>query len=218
MMSFIPKELLSKRMWLQLTLGFSSGTPLLATGSTLQAWMTDSGVDLALISLYSLVSQPYSLKFLWAPVFDAFKISKLGRRRGWMLTTQLLLALSLAFFAFWDPAQNPIWIAACAFLVAFTSASQDIVCDAYRRDILQDNELGLGSAVFVNGYRLGLLFSGAFALSIADSIGWSNVYLLLAASTLVGIASSLYADEPKHDKPTAQTKTWRVVIDSLKGY
>lgn len=183
----------SWRMLVTFFLGVSSGIPLLVTGSTLQAWMTDEDVNLAVIGLFSLVGLPYTAKFLWAPFMDRYVPPFLGRRRGWMLITQILLMLAIGAFSFVTPAESPWVVAFLAVLVSFFSASQDIVVDAYRRELLQDEELGLGSSLAVNGYRIGMLISGSFALFLADRIPWNYVYLLLAVSLLIGIITTCLA-------------------------
>ncbi len=126
------RQLFSPRMLVAFLMGFACGVPLLLTGSVLQAWMTEEGVDLTVIGLYSLVGLPYTLKFLWAPVFDRFTLPLFGRRRGWMLVTQVCLILALVGLGLTDPAQSPWLVARAAFVVTFLSASQDIVVDAYR--------------------------------------------------------------------------------------
>ncbi len=177
-------------------LGISSGLPLLLIGSTLQAWMTDEKVDLKLIGLFSLVGVPYTFKFAWAPLMDRYVPRFLGRRRGWILITQILLALSVASLSFVSPAQGPGRVALLAVIIAFFSASQDIVFDAYRREVLSDQELGLGSSMGVNGYRIGMLISGAFALYLADQTTWHQVYLILAAIFLIFGIFTILAPNP----------------------
>src|SRR5262249_35584186 len=157
--------------------GISSGLPLLMTASTLQAWMSDEGISLKVIGLLSLVQTPYTLKFLWSPVMDRYVPQFLGRRRGWIFICQILLALTVARLALLSPAANPWQVGLFAVLIAFFSASQDIVIDAYRREILPDEQLGLGSSMAVTGYRIGMLISGALALLMADRIPWRFVYL-----------------------------------------
>ncbi|MDD5035386.1 MAG: AmpG family muropeptide MFS transporter, partial [Methylococcaceae bacterium] len=149
----------SGRMTLAFLMGFYGGLPLLLTGSVLQAWMKESGLDLATIGLFAMAGLPYTLKFLWAPVFDRYRISGLGRRRGWLMLAQILLAAAIAGLAFANPAENPLILAATAMLVAFFSASQDTLIDAYRRESLSDVEQGLGASLYVNGYRLGMLLA-----------------------------------------------------------
>ena len=177
-------------------LGISSGMPLLVTGSTLQAWMTDEKVNLAVIGMFSLVGLPYTVKFLWSPFLDRYIPPFLGRRRGWMLICQILLMLAIGSFYLVRPAESPWIVAILAVIVSFFSASQDIVIDAYRRELLRDEELGLGASFASNGYRIGMLISGAFALFLADRIPWNYVYLLLAASLFIGIITSFLGPNP----------------------
>jgi PAT family beta-lactamase induction signal transducer AmpG len=179
-----------------LPLGFASGLPLALTAGTLQAWLTVEGVDLKTIGIFTLVGLPYTLKFLWAPFMDRIVPPWLGRRRGWMLLTQLCVALGLALMAMTNPRTHPEWLAAYAVLVAFLSASLDIVFDAYRTDTLQPHERGLGAAVWVNGYRIALLVAGAGALWLADSVGWQTTYLAMAAVMLAGAAIIILSPEP----------------------
>jgi len=193
----ISRAVISGRMLVALLMGFSSGLPLLLTGSVLQAWMTDEGVDLGTIGLFALVGLPYTLKFLWAPLTDRYCFPFFGRRRGWLITIQLALVLSIAGLGWTQPAQTPFTVAVVAWLLAFFSASQDIVIDAYRRESLADNELGLGSALYVNGYRIGMLLASGGGLIMADLIGFSMVYQFMALIMLVGILTTLFAPEPE---------------------
>ncbi len=183
-------------MLVVLFLGFSSGIPLALTGGTLQAWMASLHVDLALIGVFSLVGLPYTLKFLWAPMMDRYVPPFLGRRRGWMVMSQFALVIALVSMAFSDPVQSPLILAVFALLVAFASASQDIVVDAYKTELLDPTEFGMGAATANVGYRLALLFSGAFALILSDQISWRAIYLIMAASVGIGIATSFLAPEP----------------------
>lgn len=200
-------QLLSPRMLVAFLMGFTCGVPLLLTSSVLQAWMTELKVDLSVIGLYSLVGLPYTLKFLWAPVFDRFTLPLFGRRRGWMLVVQLLLVLALVGLGLTDPAQTPWLVALAAFVVTFLSASQDIVIDAYRREDLSDNQLGLGSSLYVNGYRVGMLLAGSGGLILADYLAFSQVYLLMAGSLLVGVVTTLLCREPALTKGTPRNFT-----------
>jgi PAT family beta-lactamase induction signal transducer AmpG len=187
----------SRRIFFVLLLGFSSGIPLALTGSTLQAWMASEGVDLAVIGVFSLVGLPYAVKYLWAPVMDRFIPPFLGRRRGWMLVTQAALVLAVTAMAFSSPSVAPGFLAVLSLLVAFFSASQDIVVDAWRTEVLAPEELGPGAGVHILGYRVAMLTSGAVALILADRMPWRLVYLLMAGSLAVGIAASLLAPEPE---------------------
>ena len=185
-----------RKMAAILLLGFASGLPLWLTARTLQAWMTVEGVDLTLIGLFALVTLPYSLKFLWAPVLDRYVPPFLGRRRGWMVITQVLLMLSIGAMGLIDPQRSLQLLAFNAVLIAFFSASQDIVYDAYKIDVLEERELGAGAAIGVLGYRIALLVTGSLAFVLADQMPWNVVYMLMALLMLVGIGASLWAPEP----------------------
>ncbi|WP_016879842.1 MFS transporter [Chlorogloeopsis fritschii PCC 9212] len=191
----------SRKMAALLLLGFASGLPLLLIGNTLKAWMTVEKVDLAAIGWFSLASLPYSLKFLWSPFLDRFTPPFLGRRRGWLLITQIALIIAIAFMAFQQPKQALQLLAINAVVIAFLSATQDIASDAYRTDVLTELEMGAGAAVFILGYRIALLIAGALALILADRIPWSSVYLLMAGVMIIGILGSLFAPEPKEITP-----------------
>jgi PAT family beta-lactamase induction signal transducer AmpG len=189
-------SLLNRRLGVMLPLGFVSGLPLALTAGTLQAWLAAEEVDLKTIGVFTLVGLPYTVKFLWAPLMDRVVPPWFGRRRGWMLLTQLCVAIGLGLMATTGPRAHPEWLAACAVLVAYCSASLDIVFDAYRTDTLHAHERGLGAAVWVNGYRLALLVAGSGALVMADSIGWRSTYFLMAAVMLAGLATILLSPEP----------------------
>jgi PAT family beta-lactamase induction signal transducer AmpG len=188
-----------------LILGFSSGLPLPLTGGTLQAWLTMTGVDLRTIGIFSLVGLPYTLKFLWSPLMDRFAPPWLGRRRGWMILTQMCLLLGIAVMGFISPRHAPLMLASIAVFVAFISASQDIVVDAYRTDVLRDPERGLGAATFVTGYRIAMLVGGALALIMSDHISWQYTYLFMAMLMAAGMAGTFFGREP--DKKVMPPKT-----------
>jgi PAT family beta-lactamase induction signal transducer AmpG len=189
------KTIFSRRMLVSFIMGFACGLPLLLTITVLQAWMKEEGVDLTVIGFMSLVGLPYTLKFLWAPVMDRFTLPFLGRRRGWLLTAQTALICAIAGLALADP-KDPWMIAVAAFFVTFFSASQDIVVDAYRREDLADNELGLGSSLYVNGYRVGMLLASGGGLIMADHISFSMVYMIMAVCMLPGVLTTLFTPEP----------------------
>jgi PAT family beta-lactamase induction signal transducer AmpG len=191
----------NKRIALMLPLGFASGLPLALTSGTLQAWLAVSGVDLKTIGIFTLVGLPYSVKFLWAPLMDRITLPWLGRRRGWMLLTELVVAAGLALMGLVGTDSGPHWLGVVAVAVAFMSASLDIVFDAYRTDVLLPAERGFGAAVWVNGYRLALLLASAGALVMADHIGWRGTYLTLAGLMAAGVATILLSPNP----PTAGT-------------
>lgn len=178
-------------------MGFASGLPLLLTGSVLQAWLRESRVDLTSIGLFALVGLPYTLKFLWSPLFDRYALPLLGRRRGWLALMQACLAVALFGLSFSHPAPGSLLgVSIAALLVAFFSASQDIVIDAYRRESLSDLELGFGSAMYVNGYRIGMLLAGGGGLMLADLMTFAQTYQLLALVMTSSILITLIAREP----------------------
>ena len=209
-MNDLLRAILSKKMLIIMLTGFSSGLPLLLIGSTLQAWMKESGVDLTLIGIFSLVGLPYTLKFLWAPLLDRYVPLHLGRRRSWMLIAQVMLGISIAAIGFSDPLSSPALVALLAFLVAFFSASQDIVLDAYRREFLADEELGLGSSLYINGYRIAMLVAGAGALALSDQVPWKIVYFAMSAFMVVGILTTLFA--PEGDSTVAPPRSLREAV------
>jgi PAT family beta-lactamase induction signal transducer AmpG len=184
-------------MLMALLMGFASGLPLLLTGSVLQAWMKIESVDLTTIGLFALVGLPYTLKFVWAPIFDRFALPFLGRRRGWIFLAQLCLIFSLLYLSVQQPTISITGIAIAALLVTFFSASQDIVIDAYRRETLSDNEQGLGASLYVNGYRIGMLLASAGGLILAGFISFSAVYQVMAFVMLLASIPTLFAAEPE---------------------
>jgi len=190
----------SRRIAVMILLGLSSGLPLALTSGTLQAWMAVDGVNLRTIGIFSLVGLPYTLKFLWSPLMDRFAPpwfrARLGRRRGWILITQFVLLAGIFSMGLVPPKEAPGIMAALALCVAFFSASQDIVVDAYRTDTLREKERGIGSAVFVTGYRIGMIFSGALAMIMSDRIGWQYTYFIMAGLMTIGMLTTLISPEP----------------------
>ncbi len=207
----------SRRMFIALLMGFVCGLPLLLTGSVLQAWMTDEQVDLATIGLFALVGLPYTLKFLWAPVLDRYRLPLLGRRRGWLLLAQLALIGGLLGLAATRPAQEPLAVALAALLVTFFSATQDIVVDAYRRETLADEELGLGASLYVFGYRAGMLLASGGGLILADYMPFPQVYVIMAFLMGIGLATTLWAPEPAVP-PGTPVRLKEAVIDPFVEY
>jgi PAT family beta-lactamase induction signal transducer AmpG len=177
-------------------LGFASGLPLYLTSRTLQAWMRIEGVDLATIGVFSLTALPYSLKWIWAPLMDRYVPPFLGRRRGWLIVMQVALLVAIAAMALQDPRRGLHLLAVNAIAIALFSASQDVVIDAYRADVLAEREMGAGAAIWVVGYRVGLLATGALAFLLADRMPWPLVHLVLAALMLIGIAGTIVGPEP----------------------
>lgn len=189
----------NRRMLTTLLLGFSGGLPLALVGSTMQAWLAKSAMDVALIGQFALIGYPYALKFLWAPFMDNKALPFLGLRRGWMAVSQVGLFLcTWAMGSIGNPSQTTMLFAALAFLLAFFSASQDIVIDAYRTEIIEDEaELGAGASTYITGYRIATLVSGGLALGLAEHIGWKHVYYSMAIVNLIGLATILCSKEPK---------------------
>lgn len=193
-------------------LGFASGLPLYLTSRTLQAWMRVEHVDLTTIGLFSLVALPYSLKWVWAPLIDRYVPPFLGRRRGWLVITQIGLVLAIAAMALQDPRLGLRLLAVNALLIAFFSASQDLVIDAYRTDVLSERETGAGAAIWVTGYRVALLATGALAFVLADRMPWPMVYLALSALMAIGIGAAVWAPEPPQAEPSPATFADAVVL------
>lgn len=195
-------------------LGFASGLPfnLIGNGKAFQAWMTASGVDLTSIGLFSLIGLPYSLKFLWAPVLDRYVPPFLGRRRGWLLITQVLLLIGIAAMSLRDPTTGLRALAFNAILIAVFSASQDIAGDAYRTDVLDDRELGAGAAIWVLGYRVALLVTGSVSFILAETLSWGTVYALLSLLMIVGIVVTFLAPEPEQKDAPPKSLTEAVTL------
>ena len=210
-------DIFSRKMLVSLLMGFSSGLPLAMTGGTMQAWLKEAGVDLTTIGLFAFVGTPYTLKFLWSPIFDRFTLPFLGRRRGWLLIMQIALAATLAIMGMQDPVSNISLFAVMALLVSFFSASQDIVIDAYRREDLDEEELGLGSSLYIGGYRFAMMLSGGGALVMAQWGSWSTVYFAMAATAGACVLVTLLTPEPKME--TAAPHSFKEsVVDPFLDY
>lgn len=190
----------TKPLLVILLLGFFSGLPLALTGATLSAWLFEAKVDISSIGLFGVVALPYTLKFLWSPVIDGVSLPWLqrclGRRRSWLLVIQCVLAATLALLALTGPEEHALATACAAVVVAFASASQDIVIDAYRVELLPADAQGQGAAMIQLGYRVGMLVSGAGALYLATYLGWSGTYMVMAVIAATGMLVTLLADEP----------------------
>src|ERR1700683_5864819 len=225
---------LQRRVLIVLLLGFSSGLPLALSGSTLLVWMRESGVDLGTSGLFALVGRPDTLKFLWATLTDALHVpfftKTFGRRRGWLVFSQLLLIVSILLLALTDPARSPLFVALGALLVAAMSSTQDIVVDAFRVESLPESEQAAGMASYVAAYRIGMLVSTAGALFMVsgfESTGldhhaaWRAGYAVMAALVLIGVATTLFAAEPEKsaqaDAVHARESSLRRVIEAAVG-
>ena len=204
-MKSIFKIFTSYKMLIMLVMGFASGLPLALTRTVLQAWMKTEKIDISTIGLFSLVAVPYSLKFLWSPLIDRYVPPFLGRRRGWILIFQVALIIFISALGFSDPKVNLSLVAFFATCLAFFSASQDIAIDAYKIEVLEEEELGIGSSLNTMGYRIGMIVSGSLALILSDHIPMSKVYLLMAACLLIGVLASLFGPEPKNQPAPPKT-------------
>jgi len=191
--------LLNRKMVTCIFLGFTSGLPLYVLIQLVPAWLRSHEVDLATIGLFALVGLPYTCKFLWSPVMDRFKLPFLGRRRGWALITQFGLIFSIAALGQFDPSASLQAIVVTVCIISLCGASQDIVIDAYRRELLADDELGTGTSFFVNAYRLSSLVPGSLALILSDILPWSTVYWVTALFMLVGILTTFIIKEVSDD-------------------
>ena len=206
----IRKILFNKHMLICILTGFSSGLPLYILISLLPAWLRSENVDLKVIGLFALIQLPFTWKFLWAPLFDRY-IPPLGRRRGWLFIWQTALILTIPGFGVFHPTLDLWTIAYLATLVAFFSASQDIVMDAYRRELLLDNELGLGNAIHVNAYKIAGLIPGSLSLILADHMPWDSVFIITALFMIPGITMTLFVSEPILKNGTPKTLRAAVV-------
>jgi MFS transporter, PAT family, beta-lactamase induction signal transducer AmpG len=203
--------LFNRKMLACIFLGFTSGMPLYVLISLVPAWLRSNDVNLATIGLFALIGLPYTWKFVWSPLMDRYKLPFLGRRRGWALLTQLVLLLAIGVLGQFDPSTSLQVIVAVVFVVALFGASQDIVIDAYRRELLADDELGTGTSIFVNAYRLSGLVPGSLALILADHQPWTVVFWVTGAFMLVGIVTTLMIREVSDDALAPHTLREAVV-------
>jgi len=192
--------LLNRHMLICIFQGFSSGMPLYVLIQLIPAWLRTEGVDLATIGLFALVTLPYTWKFLWAPFLDRFSLPFLGRRRGWTLASQCLLLLCITQFGGVDPSVNLTAVAWLVFLTSLFSATQDIVLDAYRREMLADDELGTGNSIFINAYRVSSLVPGSLAFVLADLLPWATVFWLVGLFMCVGIITTFLVPETSDER------------------
>ena len=206
---------MNKRLFIVFLLGFSSGLPLSLLTTTLQAWYSVSGMSVLATGMLSLVGLPYLYRMFWGPILDRYALCPLGRRRSWMLLTQLMLLLGFNGFAWLSPIESPQWMAFFALILALISATQDIAVDAQRTEFLPIHEHGMGASLAVFGYRIGLLVSGGMALVLAQHIGWATTYRLMGAAMLIGVFATLWSDEPRV-APQAPVSLMQSYITPLK--
>jgi PAT family beta-lactamase induction signal transducer AmpG len=215
------RAFLNKRMLICVFLGFTSGLPLFTLIYLVQAWLRTEGVNLKEIGLFALIQFPYTWKFIWAPLMDRY-VPRLpgwrpGRRRGWMIVTQLLVGVAIGALGFISPKQEIWTVAALTALVAFFGASQDIAIDAFRRELLADTEQGLGNAVFVNAYKIAALIPGSLGLILADHLPWSTVFMVTAAFMVPGVVLTLVVKEPEiHGTPPKNLRD--AIIDPFREF
>jgi PAT family beta-lactamase induction signal transducer AmpG len=209
--------ILNKRMLICVFTGFASGMPLYVLFQLVPVWLREGGVSLVEIGLFSLIGIPYTWKFLWAPLMDRYVPPFLGRRRGWMFLAQIALVFSIGVLGAFEPAQSTWLVAALAVAVAFFSASQDVVLDAYRREILSDTELGIGNAIHVQAYRISSLIPGSLSLILADMLPWSTVFWITAGFMFIGVIMCLMISEPVSELPVA-TNFRQAMISPFNEY
>lgn len=212
-------SLFNSRLVATLFLGFASGLPLTLTSTTLQAWLTQSNVSLMQIGSISLLGWPYIFKFLWAPLMDQFKLPFFGKRKGWIIITQFILSLSIFALANVNPSENLSFLFSMAVMVAVFSASQDIAIDAYRTNVLQSPERGLGATYFVFAYRMGMLVAGGLALIFADHIGWKYTYEIMAGLILLSLVPTMMAppvEDISHESNNILQTTWASLANILQ--
>jgi PAT family beta-lactamase induction signal transducer AmpG len=208
-MMSIWQQLFTRRMLICVFTGFASGLPLYLLLNLVPAWLRTEHIDLKVIGAFALIQFPYTWKFLWSPLLDRYVLPILGRRRGWMMLTQVALLAVIASLGGFSPQKDLEIIIMLATLLALLSATQDIALDAYRRELLLDNELGLGNAVHVNAYRIAGLIPGSFSLILADHLPWNIVFIITALFMLPGIVMTLLVNEP----PSVNTpKTLRAAV------
>ena len=210
------RAIFNRRMLICLFTGFASGLPLYLLISLVPAWLRTEGVSLKDIGLFALIGLPYTWKFFWAPVLERFQLPFLGRRRGWMLLTQVALFFCIAYLPFFDTGSELLLIAGLCALIALFSATQDIVIDAYRRELLPDEELGLGNALHINAYRIAGLIPGSLALILADHLPWQEVFPITAAFMGVAVAMTLAIGEPTH--PPAPASLRDAVVSPFREF
>ncbi|WGE50848.1 AmpG family muropeptide MFS transporter [Actinobacillus equuli subsp. haemolyticus] len=212
------RQIFTKNMLLCIYTGFCSGLPLFVLIQLMPAWFTSANLDIKTIAAFTLTSLPYTWKFLWAALLDRYFPPFLGRRRSWIFLSQLGLLVILAGFGFFDPVADIGIITVLSVILAFLSATQDIVVDAYRREILSDNELGLGNSIHVNAYRIAGLIPGGLSLFLADHYPWQTVFIITAAFMLPCLFVTLFAREPQSTPIDKSKPFYMVFVDPFKEF
>lgn len=214
----IKTALLNRRMLICIFTGFSSGLPLYLLIQLVPGWLRDEGVGLAEIGFFTLIGLPYTWKFIWSPLLERFQPKFLGRRRGWMILSQISLLLTISMLGFLNPTTQLLTIAYLCAAIAFLSATQDIALDAYRRELLPDRELGIGNSIHINAYRIAGLIPGALSLVLADHLPWSTVFIITACFMCVGIGLTLSIKEPAHSSPPPMTMRQAVTVPFIEFF
>ncbi len=211
------QSIFNRRILICCFTGFASGLPFYVLLQLVPAWLRTEGIGLKEIGFFTLVQLPYVWKFLWAPLLDRYSLPFLGRRRGWLLTTQVVLLIAIVVLGIWSPKEQLQVVMAVAFVVAAWSATLDIVLDAYRRELLPDRELGLGNSVHVQAYRVSSLVPAALGLILADHFAWASVFAVMAMFVGVGIVLTLLVPEAV-EKPNAPTRLATALVEPFREY
>ncbi len=214
----LTEVLVNKRMLISILNGFAAGLPMYFLVQLIPAWLRDQEVDLKTIGFFGFVLVPYSFKYLWAPILDRYTPPFLGRRRGWMLITQIALFIFMASLATMNPKHNIDLILYAGLAIAFFSATQDIVLDAYRRELLPDEELGLGNSYYANAYRISGFVSGGLGLILADFIPWSLVFIIISAFMAIGVFQTLWISEIISEDQAPKTIKEAVILPFVEFF
>lgn len=209
----------SWQMLAMFAFGFASGFPFYIVKDVLKAWMTDANVDLTTIGIFSAVTMPYTLKFIWSPLMDRYVPPFFGRRRGWILMAQIGLLVGICLLGQFNPHHQLLWIGLIAVAIAFFGASQDIALDAFRREYLRDEELGFGTGVWMNAWRLGMYVSVGIAFFLADTgVDWDSIHVVLAVMMLIGIVTTVVVSEPPVNTPPPGSMRDAVILPFLEFF
>ncbi|MCO6550865.1 MAG: AmpG family muropeptide MFS transporter [Gilliamella sp.] len=199
------KTIFTTKMLICIFTGFASGLPFYLLLQLLPAWLESDGINIKTIGAFSLTQIPYIFKFIWSPLMDNISLFNLGRRRGWMLGSQIILIFSIAILGFFSPSLNIWLIATICFIIALFSATQDIALDAFRRELLLDKELGLGNSIHTNAYRIAGLVPGSLSLILSNTLPWNSVFIITALFMLPAIIMTLLVKEPINQSPQNHT-------------
>jgi MFS transporter, PAT family, beta-lactamase induction signal transducer AmpG len=222
-LSELPKKsflslILNRKMLVTLLLGFSSGLPYLLIAGTLKIWLADAKVDITTIGFFSWVGAVFSFKFLWSPLVDRYSFFGIGRRKFWIILSQVATMLGLMFLGTLDPTTSIQLMAAVCVWVAFFSATQDIAIDAFRSEYLDKEELGMGSSMYQYGYRIAMIITGGLAIGLAEYITWTQIYFIMALLFIIGLVTTLYFKEPAYQPPKEAQSLHKSIIEALANF